>query len=157
LVLGVGGEYLHARFTSYPNASIYVPSPTGVGLAIVTENLDGAPLPRAPDYTANANATYNFPLSVSWKGSVTAIARYTSQYDFNPDRGGTLGLDYQKAFTLVNFTGFVGPDNDRFKIGFYVNNAFNKYYIVLSTTGATGDYQGAAPPRTYGANISYKF
>jgi iron complex outermembrane receptor protein len=156
LVLGTNLEYLHARFTSYPNASVYAPDPGGVGLELVQRNLDGQPLPRAPDYTANLNATYNFPIpTVNWKGAVTGIVRYTSQYDINPDRGGLLGLDYQKAYTLANFSGFVGPDNDKYKIGFYVNNAFNKYYILLSNTSGTGAYQGPAPPRTYGANFSY--
>jgi iron complex outermembrane recepter protein len=161
-VLGAGYAFLHSRFVSYPNASVFTPAPlpplgTGVGQVSTNVNLDGAPLTRAPDHTVYASSTYNFPLFAEWKGSVTGLARYTSSYDFNPDAGGTLGLDKQRAFALANFTGFIVPGNDRFKIGFYVNNAFNKLYYEFVNTGALGAYRGPAMPRTYGGNITVKF
>ena len=159
VTLGAGYSFLHARFTSYPNASVYEPSPTGVGLATTTVNLDGAPLTRAPDHTAYVSGTYKFPLPIAadWKGSVTGIARYTSAYDFNPDAGGTLGLDRQRAYALANLSGFVGPSSERYKIGFYVNNLFNKLYYEQVDTSALGAYRGPAAPRTYGGNITFKF
>jgi iron complex outermembrane recepter protein len=157
LTLGLGYAYLHARFTDYRNASVFEPSSSGIGLQTAVLDLTGVPLPRAPDHTANANATYNFPLSSSWKGSLTGIARYTSAYDFNPDRGGPLGLDHQKAFAIVNLSGFVGPNDEKYKIGFYVDNVFDKLYYDLVTTTGLGSYHGPAAPRTYGANVTVNF
>jgi iron complex outermembrane receptor protein len=157
LTVGAGYGYLHARFTSYPDASIYEPNPAGVGLVTTKENLHGTPLTRSPDNTVNANFSYNFPVTAGWKASVNGVTRYTSQYDFNTDRGGTLGLDYQRSYALTNFTGFIGPNDDRYKIGFYVNNAFNRLYYMLVDTGSLGVYRGPAPPRTYGANFTVKF
>jgi iron complex outermembrane recepter protein len=157
LTLGLGYAYLHARFTDYHNASVFEPSSSGVGLQTAVLDLTGVPLPRAPDHTAYASASYNFALSSSWKGELSSIARFTSAYDFNPDRGGPLGLDYQKAFTLVNLSGFIGPDNDAYKIGFFVDNLFDKLHYNLVTTTGLGAYHGPAVPRTYGANISVRF
>jgi iron complex outermembrane receptor protein len=162
LSLSAGYAFLHARFVSYPNASVFTPAPapplgTGVGLVTTNLDLDGASLTRAPNHTVYGSGTYSFPVFADWKGSVTGLARYTSAYDFNPDAGGTLGLDAQKAYTLVNFTGFIGPGSERYKIGFYVNNAFNKLYYEFVNTGALGAYRGPAMPRTYGGNITVKF
>jgi iron complex outermembrane recepter protein len=157
IVLGGGYAFLHARFTSYPAASVWVPNPAGVGFVAGSINLDGSPLTRAPDHTVYASATYKFPISATWKGSVSGLTRYTSPYDFNADRGGALGLDYQRAYAVSNFSGFIGPDNDRIVIGFYVNNAFDKLYYQFVNTGALGTYRGPSLPRTFGGNVTVKF
>jgi iron complex outermembrane recepter protein len=171
LTLGGGYAFLHARFTSYANASVftpnaaatanasgvYTPNAAATGFVTTTENLDGAPLTRSPDNTAYTSGTYAFPVFTNWKASVTGIVRYTSQYDLNPGRGGTLGLDYQKAYALANFSGAIGPDDGRYKIGFYVNNATNKLYYEVINTGNLGVYRAPAEPRTYGANVTINF
>jgi iron complex outermembrane recepter protein len=157
LTLGLGYSYLHARFTDYPNATLFQPDPNGPGfIGLVIPNLKGSPLTRAPDHTAYGSATYSFDLS-SWSGSVSAIGRYTSSYDFNPGRGGSLGLDYQKSFAVVNLSGAVGPKDGKFKVGFYVNNLFNQYYLQNAATNNFGAYSGATPPRTYGGTLSVDF
>jgi iron complex outermembrane receptor protein len=159
LTLGLGYSYLHARFTDYPNATLYQAGPVGVPgvIGLIIPNLKGSPLTRAPDHTAYANATYSFDLPSDWGGSVSAVGRYTSSYDFNPGRGGALGLDYQKSFTLVNLSSSFGPKDGNFKIGLFVNNLFDKYYLQNLATNNFGAYRGAAPPRTYGGSVSVDF
>jgi iron complex outermembrane receptor protein len=157
LTLGAGYAYLHARFTDYPNASINTPSPGGLGFTTITANLSGTPLTRAPDNTLYASGTYTFPVTTGWKAGFTGLTRFTSAYDFNPDAGGTAGLDMQRPFAITNFSGFIGTDDDRLKLGFFVNNAFDRFYLVLANTSALGAYRGPAAPRTFGGNISYRF
>jgi len=159
-----GYSYLDAEYDQYDAASLFQPSttitpplPIPIGLETTSVDLAGSPLTRAPKHTIYANANVNFDISDSWEVRFGGIIRHTSEYDFNPGRGGVLGLDFQDDLTLVNLNGSVGQIGDGLEIGFYVNNLFDVFYLKNVTTGQTGAYQGAALPRTYGAYVSFEF
>jgi outer membrane receptor protein involved in Fe transport len=54
-------------------------------------------------------------------------------------------------------TGSIGPENGGYKIGFFINNLFDKYYRTTASTNTLGAYDGAAPPRTYGVNLTLSY
>jgi len=156
LQLDFGYSYLDAEYKKYPNASLLEPSAMG-GFEPASTDLAGEVLPRAPEHTAYVTAGYNFSLGDNWDGGLTLTGRYTSEYDLNPGRGGSLGFDYQDDVTVVNFTGSFGPVSEKYRIGFYVNNLTDEVYVKNVTTGQLGVYQGVALPRTYGVNLTFNF
>jgi iron complex outermembrane receptor protein len=180
LDLTAGGNYLHAYFTSYPQATIVLPAPatpcagpasaacpypgavSGSGipgaLGSYTANLAGSPLTRSPKYTYYVGGTLKQPIGNDWQASLSAVLRHSADFDFYPGRGGPLGLDYQPAYTLMNLTANVGPSDGRYAVGLYVNNVTNaEYYVTHQTTSPFGIATAPAPPRTYGARVTVKF
>lgn len=151
-----GATYLHARFKSFPDASVNLVTPTGLVAGI--EDLSGKPVPRAPDFAGYIGANVEQSVTPDWKVGLNAVARHSSSFDFYPGAGGQLRFDRQPAYTMVNVSGYVGPTNNSFQIGFYINNLTNaKIYNQKSTSAPFGVYEDIGPPRTYGARIKYSF
>jgi iron complex outermembrane recepter protein len=165
LTFQISGAYLHSRYTSYPNASVYANASVYGGsngfLASAQENLTGSPTPNSPDFTGSANATYAVKLSSDWSASVTIAESYTAAYDFDAGAGGPLGIDRQHAFGLTNLSGEL--TKRRLTLSWYISNAFQKQYYDNIQTGAGlggpggGTYGVPALPRTYGGAIRYNF
>jgi iron complex outermembrane receptor protein len=154
LSLNAGLAYTHARFKRFPNAAVYNLLPT---LTADAEDLKGHRLPWAPDFTANASATYDFDLSSGWSADVTLAGRYSTKYDFTAGAGGELRAARQDAFGLVNLTGNFYTPSKSIELGWFVNNLFDENYISLISTGNTGVYMTPAEPRVYGATLRYNF
>lgn len=165
LNIGASVAYLHAKYVSYKNAAQTCFDPTGTSnpsnpgatLYPCRVDLSGTVVPNAPKLTLSANANYTFPIG-DWTGSLSGIAQYRSKMIFWAGAGGPLGWDRQKGYTVVNFSGYVSPPGDNLRLGFYVDNAFNTQYAAIRTTLTPwGLSYNAAPPRTYGGRIEYKF
>jgi iron complex outermembrane receptor protein len=148
---------VHARYSNYRSAVIYIPGPGGVGWAVTTANLDGVRLEDAPSFTGNLSATQRFDLGSGWGASLTAAGRYSSEYDYLPDGGGPAHNSIQKAYGVANLTGYVQSPNDKYRIGFYCNNATGTKYDNFREVAAFGLFHTAALPRTYGVNFQYNF
>ncbi|NWK94453.1 hypothetical protein DM806_01875 [Sphingobium lactosutens] len=153
--INVGANYLHSRYSSYPSAAAY--TVVGGSWITTTQDLKDFPTTNSPDFTANGGATYDVDLPGDWSASITATARYTTKYYFQPGGGGPLRYDMQKAFTTANLTGTITPPGERFELGWYVNNLFDKKYNEAILTQVTGTYRIAALPRTYGATLKVIF
>jgi iron complex outermembrane receptor protein len=156
LILGAGLDWLHARFTSYPNPSLYCP--TATGLVNCSYNISGSALPHAPNFSGYLTAEYSFPIINGFHGSLAVAAHYTTQFDFIAGQGGPLALDQQKAYALVNINGWVTPPNGRYRVGFYLDNATNtEYNDFVTTAGPYGAYHQAAPPIEAGLKLQVNF
>ncbi|MFC4595062.1 TonB-dependent receptor [Sphingobium tyrosinilyticum] len=165
LVIGASAAYLHAEYESYPNASQICFDPTGTlntqapGATLYPCSIDlsGTRVPHAPRITASLNGSYTFDIG-SWRANLAGVAQYRSRFLFWPGAGGPLGLDQQKGYVVANFSGYVSPPGDQLRLGFYLDNAFNKRYTTNITTGAPyGVNFNAAKPRTYGVRAEYRF
>jgi iron complex outermembrane receptor protein len=154
-LLSGGLGYTHARYTDFNNAAVY--DLIGGVLTATAANLNGQRLPQAPDYTANANATYRFHLPENWGASLVLGARYTSQADFTPDGGGELGAARQKAYTLVNASAIFAGPNEHLQLRVFITNLTGVKYISLISTGSTGVYETPAEPRLVGVSAQYSF
>jgi iron complex outermembrane recepter protein len=164
LQVGAGGDYLDARYVSYDNAEVYtatpgVPGSYGIpgGVVTTTADLGGTPLPRSPKYTAFLSETIEAPIGANFIGKLNAVARYTSEYNFDPDAGGSLQFDRQPTYTLTNVSGSVGPRAGAYEVGFYIDNLTNKLYYYGRATEAQGPVNYPAPGRTYGLRVKVKF
>jgi iron complex outermembrane receptor protein len=154
LMLSAGADWLHARFTNYPAATCYVPA--AVGLSTGNCNLSGYPLPDAPNFNGFLGLAYNFNLPGGWDANLSINGKYTSEYNFNAGGGGPLNLDREPAYFFGTLTGYVEPIKS-LRVGFYVNNFTNRFYITGSDTGAIGNFQIPAEPRTYGLSVTYRW
>ncbi|WP_176599161.1 MULTISPECIES: TonB-dependent receptor [Sphingobium] len=165
LNLGLSGAWQHARYQPFRAASLVCFDPTGQSnlaapgatLYPCTIDITGTTPPQAPDWTGSFNASYTFAVG-SWSASVSGLAQYRSSINFLPAAGGELGYDRDGERFLVNASGYVSPPGDNLRLGFYVNNIFDKHYATLrSTAQPYGTYYVAARPRTYGLRLEYSF
>ncbi|MBB4643009.1 TonB-dependent receptor [Rhizorhapis suberifaciens] len=165
LVIGGSLSYLHADYVSYPNASAVCFDSTGTAnanapgavLYACSKDYSGRRVPHAPRYQASINGSYTFDLG-SWEANLAGVAQYRSSFDFFAGAGGDLGLDRQKGFVMANVSGYVSPPGGNLRLGFYVDNLFDKKYSVFTSTYQPyGPVYIAGEPITYGARIQYKF
>jgi iron complex outermembrane receptor protein len=158
--------YLHARYTSYPNASIV--NPTAIGLAQGTADLTGQPLTRSPSFNGTVGFSVHAPVTEDWLANLSVVGRYTTRYYFYPDAGGPVGHDVQPGYGIVNISGDLehqaagagsrGIGLKAYKIGYYVKNATNKkYYQLRGTSAGLGEYEQVAAPITVGLRLSADF
>lgn len=154
LQAGVGAQFMDGKFEDFPASTSF--EPTALGFALSNANLTNTRLSNAPRWSGFANMSYTFPLPGGWDANLAANARYTTDYDFVPGAGGSLRVDRQPAVMLANVTGYVEPA-ENLRVGFYVNNATDRYYFNTIETGQLGAFRVPAPPRTYGITLAYRF
>ncbi|MEJ7928068.1 TonB-dependent receptor [Sphingobium sp. AN641] len=163
--LGLSGAWQHARYESFPNASLVCYDPTRTNPALVPGatlypcpiDLSGTKPPFAPTWSGSANASYNFAIG-SWTAQLAGLATYRSAIDFLPGAGGQLGADRDNKLIVVNASGYISPPGDNLRVGFYANNLFDKKYPSYIQTGQPyGVYKNVARPRTYGLRVEYMF
>lgn len=115
----------------------------------------GKPLPVAPDYSANLNATVFLPLPV---GAAYLRGDYSYMDDHRTTNADELRTqDIQDRETL-NAT--LGWRTERWNLSLWGKNLTNDEYagVTTATSQITGtDPYFLTPPRTYGATLRYEF
>jgi len=144
--LTAGIEYLHAYFTSFPDA------PTGVpvgGVAVAPASAAGHHLPVSPDFTSDIDANYTVPLA---SGALDAdlVYAYSGGYYFEPDN-----IIHQPAFSELNGSiRWRSPQG--YSVAIWGRNLSNavvlSYGVTLQDGNQTGTY---AAPRTFGITVGY--
>ena len=155
LSLTLGFEYLHDRFTNFPDATIASPLPGG-GTAFTRGDVRGNRLGLAPDYTANLGIDYKLPpglMPAAW-GSVTANVTYAFNDGWFAEPENRLR---QPAYNVVNSSVSWSSANELNKVTLWGNNLSNSQYTVALASQDTGDFAIYAPPRTFGIKYQRKF
>ncbi|HEX3681463.1 MAG TPA: TonB-dependent receptor [Bryobacteraceae bacterium] len=153
LFLRAGLSLLNATFSSYENASWFVPAPDNVGMVQTpTTSADGKQLPRAPSATLDLSGTYtkDLDLGVLWF-TASAYASARMYYDvgnvFSQPAYATLGL--RASFSPARI-----PKVTASVWGYNVTDTRVILGTILGSTGANVSF---AAPATYGATIRYAF
>jgi iron complex outermembrane recepter protein len=145
--------YLHARYTSFPNAYV-----TGFG----TFDASGKALNFAPDWSATLGATYNFDLLRGYGSEYLGVDyRFQSRVFFTPANDGVGPTtdypqqqgDYQVLGARAGWTSSDG----RWKLAFIGQNLTNRQYITGTVNYGVGIAGRPGDPRTYRGEISFKF
>jgi iron complex outermembrane recepter protein len=160
--IGGTAAYLHAEFSEFCTADPTQPMAAvqpGCTDAANPINLSGKRLPRAPRFTASAYAGYSFDLGGSGMLRARVDARYQSLTFFTQFNRPTVAQD---GYAIVNARLTWTDESDRFSIGLWANNLFNKfYYTEVLESGAFNpvliEQAYPAPPRTYGVSASVRF
>lgn len=164
----LSGSYIHARYTSFPDAS--VPYPLTAGAPI---DLTGQPLERAPTGTADLLLRYTVPLGAD-KLSFQTDWNYTGKVIFAPWVGSpnvhpvpslapyisnVFNLTTQDPVTVGNARITWTRADDRFEVSAWVKNLTNAQYKTnmynLFFNGNAGIYWNA--PTTFGVTVSMRF
>lgn len=156
-----GISYLSGKYSQFEGAivqrPIYDAQGAPAGLETGPEDLTGHRLPQAPEWTAFAGVTVNVPVG-TWNGRLTGLVRYSSSFDFYPGGGGPLRADMQPGYTTAKLTGQLTSPDERYTVGFFINNLTDKtYYDFRYTTAPFGGMQNVARPRTFGVQLGVKF
>ena len=142
-----GLEYLHARFTSFPDAPTGTP---GGGIPVFSSSATGHQLPVSPDATLYFDANYRVPLAVGAL-DLNAIYAYNSGFYPEPDN-----VIRQPAYSQVNAS--ARWKNGGYSVALWGKNLTNVAVINEGVTFQGGnEIAGYAPPRTYGITFGYVF
>jgi iron complex outermembrane recepter protein len=152
LSLRGGAEFLHAYYTSFPNAPISSVNTTfPYGDTIVSGSAEGHWLIKAPRYDFNVATEYVAPVA-NGELALTLTYAYTGKFYWEPDNRLVQG-----AYGLLNGQiKWTSPDK-HYYVRAFGNNLFNKQYFDQGTTGATGDLGDAAPGRAFGLAVGVSF
>jgi iron complex outermembrane receptor protein len=119
-----------------------------------TTNLRGKQLVRAPKWTYAISATHDLSLGSAGTLTTRVSLNYSGKTPANDP-----GDYYAASFHLLDGSLTWSPEgNSNLKVSAWVKNATNKKYALLATyvgTLFTNLYQ--APPRRWGADVTYRF
>ncbi|THD78551.1 MAG: TonB-dependent receptor [Phenylobacterium sp.] len=151
LRIDASATWLHARFHDFHSFDDANP---GLGL----QNLDGHPVPEAPDVTFNLGADYTIPLetrflsSLVLRGDVRYSDRVVLRWFGTPE-------DSQAAYTLVNLSAKLLSADQKTSLDVFLNNVgdtrYKLYSFYIAPVGAYfGNY---GTPRSWGLRLSHRF
>lgn len=166
LNLRVGAAYLHGRYTDFPNA-------VGTGLNAVTnvnvgnqfQSWNGQQTARSPTFTANLGADYTVAVA-GGQLQLSGNYNYTDSYVINnaslfgPLAGPGLANQQryrQGAYSLLNLEANWTDPSGRVTVGIFGRNVTDKYYLMVYSGGANGDYFTPATPRQIGGRVRFQF
>ena len=99
-------------------------------------------MPNAPRIKLSLSGIYDIILPAAPVNAfVTGTARYQSEVLTNLNQDPTLAAP---AYTIANFAVGIRDKADRYKVTFFVNNAFDKHYANTGFTGL-GSWSARAP------------
>jgi iron complex outermembrane recepter protein len=160
LTITAGFNLLDTEYTDYPaTAKVFNAVLTGLpvpGMRDVPYDASGENLLRAPDWSGFVSTEYVIPLA---EGAVPIILSYSYKDDYNFDFIADESSQplKQDAYGLLSARiGYVSGDQ-RLSFGLWGNNLTDEEYfddIVGNALGLRGSW-GA--PRTYGADVTFRF
>ncbi len=151
-----GGEFLDAEYEDYETGgrvanTILTGDPTAVGYGLEFFNAEGHPLLRAADMSFFVAGNYeNGPFSVNLNYS------WTDEYYFDFVLNPASDSLRQRSTGILN--GRVTYDlNNGLSLSLWGKNMTDEVYLNDSVMAATNQRINYAHPRTWGADISYRF
>jgi outer membrane receptor protein involved in Fe transport len=166
-------SYNDAHYSSYKNAPCSsdqtAPGPlpgctaTNPALPVSATNplrndLSGAPLSRAPEWTGGVGITYSHDLFATWRVTFNADANYSDSYVTGTSPS---AITTQKAFTILNAGIKVHSPDNGLSVSLIGQNLTDEltFYSKANEPGTTfGVYQTLlGPPREITLNVAYEF
>ncbi|WP_157801377.1 TonB-dependent receptor [Sphingobium sp. LB126] len=146
-----GLEYLHNKFTRFPDAQFSVPQPNG-GSLITSGDAAGNHLPFASTFSGNLSLTYTTALA-GGDLALNVNGSHNSGYWLEPDN-----ILKQPDYDLLGASIRWAPSNARYTLRLWATNLLNKAvigFIASSALGSETDYSNQ--PRTFGGTLTIKF
>ncbi|KRB91208.1 MULTISPECIES: TonB-dependent receptor [unclassified Sphingomonas] len=145
-----GAAYLNTKFEDFPNAQCSSRSAVGLTTQFVCD-ASGNRLTRSPKTTFTISPSYGFDTDVG-RIDLSATYAYNSGFFWEPDN-----RLKQPSYSLLS--GQIGwtDSSGRYGVRAFGKNLTNEKYALWMVAFAFGDEYAAAPPRTYGVELSVKF
>lgn len=136
---------LDAKFLKYVDT-------VTTGVFGVPSNLRGKSLPYAPKMTANFGVEYVFPVSSTWDARLRGDAIYMGKRAFDPPN-----LFIADNYVLANF--YAGVQSDKWEIGLFLDNAFDRKYFTGGVVNTSGNppFATIGRPRIFGVRAELNF
>lgn len=161
----LAGAYVDAKYKKFVNTAIALPctdfaQPCGVTgptptLAgnndTVAFDASGQRMIRAPEFTATATANAHIPVGGGML-DLTGSVYYSSAVNYTLD-----GRVRQPSFAKIDARAAWTPDNSGLTFSIYGKNLTDKAVLGGAFITAVADAVHWAPPRTFGAQIEYRF
>jgi iron complex outermembrane receptor protein len=169
LTVNAGTSLLHSEYVKFEDTD-----PTNPNAGV--QNLKGHQLSGAPNYTVNLGAEYEWPLPDRWQsifGALTPNALAPRALRFRPEwfhsdlvvfrpyassapYGGK--EDKQKNYSIFNLFVTVTSRDEKLELRLFGKNLLDRQYYAEKFGTAFGQRIGiGAPPRTFGAELTYSF
>jgi iron complex outermembrane receptor protein len=154
-----GLAYLDAKYTSFPDAQVYVPFPVpapglsgSLGNQALSINASGQAIERSPRWTANASSSYQFDLSDG--GSIVPSVNVFDTSSFY----WTVGQRSKQAgYALINAQILWHLPNNHFTVGLWGKNLGDREYLRSLFSNNFDDVGVTGDPRTYGLSFRTTF
>jgi iron complex outermembrane receptor protein len=152
--LTFGGQVLHARFNSFPNATCSnFTIGAGLPYAAVTCDVSGNRLPLAPKLKFNVGASHRVPLGRSGTLDLSGNLAYNDGYFAEPDN-----IVRQDAYATVDLSAEWRFGASGLSVRLWTLNLTNAHYSnSLATVQTLGVLHNPAAPRRFGTSIGYSF
>jgi outer membrane receptor protein involved in Fe transport len=150
LTLKGGLEYIHDRFSQFPNAVVAIPQPNGT-VHIGEGSATGNRLPFTPDLSVVVGLNYKHRF-VTGPVSVNVNELYSTEFYAQPDN-----VLRQPAYHMVNASIQWSDTTERFAVTLWGDNLANYAVVNFLTASTTGDSVSYQAPRTYGIRLGVKF
>jgi iron complex outermembrane receptor protein len=165
----IGGSFLDAKYTDYPDASVYVPNRSGVPAGSDPCNFRIGTVLNDGNTNQSCNVSGNFMI-FSPKESGSIIVEYAKPTDVgtftlsgNTYVSGrfyfdTLNRIAQGSYATVGGRLFWSPVTmPKFQVGAFVRNLTNREILATSLSTALFDSARYEMPRTFGVQFGYSF
>lgn len=143
-------EWLHPRYTNFPNDPSYVPAPAG-GNDLITINGAGLHMTNAPDFSAYGAADYTTAVAGGML-DVNLNESYSSGYYWDPDN-----RLRQPAFALLGCYVKWTDGEGKWSYRLWANNVTSRHYYTYEDAFAFGDIYSPAMPTAYGLAVERQF
>jgi iron complex outermembrane receptor protein len=154
LRLRLSGTYLDAIYTNFPNAPLFLQRPNG-GAALATVDATGNQLPRASKYKAVGGINYTYMVQNVGEFSAGLNAAFSTRFYWDP--GNNIA---QPSITLINAALSMQPKQiPALKFTLWAKNLTGQEYYSneYEEAGTAGYRSTAAPPRTFGLDMQFKY
>lgn len=143
-------EYLHGRYTSFPDDPSYVPNPAG-GNGLISIEGKGLTTVNSPKFTTYLAADYKIPVAGGTLDNNINFS-YNSGFYWNPDN-----RLRQPGYGLLG--GYVKwtSESAKWDVRLWGNNITSKKYQLYGDAFALGDIYSPAQRAAYGVSFGYHF
>jgi iron complex outermembrane receptor protein len=148
--ISAGGTWLHARYKSFPNASLNTPSGFGGNTTIVAD-VSGFHMVRSPDWSGSITPSYTKETS-SGTFDVTGTFFYSSTIYFDPGQ-----RVKQKGYETINASAGWKMRDTGLELRIWGKNLTDKAVIDSTVISNAADLVHYAAPRTFGVEAKYSF
>jgi iron complex outermembrane receptor protein len=151
LSMTAGLEYIHARYTTFPDAPISTPQPGG-GTAYTTGSAAGNEMALTPTFMFSYTADYLVKMATFGDLDLSVSYAYNSGFFGEPDN-----RLHQPPYNLVNAQIAWTSTDELYKVRLWGRNLNDAQYTTALGSQPNGDFALFAPPRTYGITVSRNF
>jgi iron complex outermembrane receptor protein len=123
-----------------------------------TGNFKGSKLPYTPEFSANLDAQYQFPVTSALNAFLGGTVVYQGKQNTTFTNSGLPADDFEiKGYTTLDLRAGVTTEDERWRFTVYGQNVTNKSYVTAISTFLDTLIRYRGKPAVYGVSIGYRY